>query len=608
MDNEKTQPLEREKDNSMDTSRYTERTYIGSGGMASVYKAIDRTLQRDVAIKEMSDQFRDNETVRSLFLNEARKMAAVKHPNVVQVYDVHDGKVPTIIMEYMGGGSLATQIGAGSLPAVEVLKIIRQVATGLQAIHEAGLIHRDVKPENILEEGGAFKITDFGVAMSGDEDALPFVTNKYAAPEVLIEPTEIGRSSDIYSLGVMAIQLLLGPRNFELAVREAIEQDPQVQLPAIQDSKQAFWQQWVVSSAQLPPLNKLDESIPEELAQFLARATNRDRTQRIADCSTFIDELDRVIKLGQQQESAPTEYSDKMRKRLEKSKAKQAPAEKKAKKPLWFKLTVGVAGTLLLAVTALLLWPASAPRFYFDLVTTPEGAIVSVNGVAADQSTPARIVASWGDVVALQVDGQDPVEVQLADGMEGLSIVDDAYQLSVVLIEPLSIDSSAEAAEYLSENLPVGWPVDASIPGIDMSGRIPLELDTSLTFNVVSNEPGSLVMLYLSADNYATVIYPAPNGFSPELEAGRLRNVGEELRLVTKEPYGNEWMVFVIADQLSEFPEIAGAIPIDNTMLAFEIAGTGSPGQALLEWVVESMKPVNTSVTFLELEIVESEE
>lgn len=607
MDNEKTQPLEREKDNSMDTSRYIERTYIGSGGMASVYKAVDRTLQRDVAIKEMSDQFRDNETVRSLFLNEARKMAAVKHPNVVQVYDVHDGKIPTIVMEYMGGGSLATQIGAGSLPAVEVLRIVRQVATGLQAIHESGLIHRDVKPENILEEGGSFKITDFGVAMSGDEDALPFVTNKYAAPEVLIEPTEIGRSSDIYSLGVMAIQLLLGPRNFELAVREAIAQDPKVQLPAIQDSKQAFWQQWVVSSAQLPPLNKIDESIPEELAQFLARATNRDRAERIADCGTFIEELDRVIKLGQQQESAPTEYSDKMRKRLEKSKAKQAPPEKKAKKPLWFKLTLGIAGTLLLAVTALLLWP-STPRFYFDLVTNPEGAIVSVNGAPAELSTPTRIVASWGDVVSFEMEGQDAVDVQLADGMEGLSIVDDAYQLSVTLIEPLSIESSAEAAEYLRDNLPVGWPVDASIPGIDMAGRIPLELDTALTFNVVSNEAGSLIMLYLSADNYATAIYPAPNGFSPELEAGRLRNVGEELRLVTKEPFGEEWMVFVIAEQLGEFPEIAGAIPIDNTMLAFEIAGTGSPGQALLEWVVDSLKPVNTSVTFLELEIVDSEE
>ena len=85
-------------------------------------------------------------------------------------------------MEYMSGGSLATRMGTDPLPTEVVLRITRQVAEGLQAIHDAGLVHRDVKPENILEEAGNYKITDFGVAMTGDEDALPFVTNKYAAP------------------------------------------------------------------------------------------------------------------------------------------------------------------------------------------------------------------------------------------------------------------------------------------------------------------------------------------------------------------------------------------------------------------------------------------
>ena len=216
----------------------------------------------------------ENESVRNLFLSEARKMASVRHQNVVQVYDIiDDTEIPTILMEYMSGGSLATRMGSDPLPTEVVLRIIRQVGEGLQAIHDAGLVHRDVKPENILEEAGNYKITDFGVAMTGDEDALPFVTNKYAAPEVLIEPDKISAASDLYSLGIMAIEMILGPRDFELAVREAIEQDDELQLPSIRDSAQAFWQRWVASSVELPLLNTIDDSVPEEVAEFLAHAT-----------------------------------------------------------------------------------------------------------------------------------------------------------------------------------------------------------------------------------------------------------------------------------------------------------------------------------------------
>ena len=233
----------------MNDSRYVEKNYVGSGGMASVYKAFDTTLRRHVAIKEMTEQFLENENVRNLFLSEARKMASVRHQNVVQVYDIIDNtENPTILMEYMSGGSLATRMGTDPLPTEVVLRIIRQVAEGLKAIHDVGLIHRDVKPENILEEAGNYKITDFGVAVTGDEDAVPFVTNKYAAPEVLIDPHQISAASDLYSLGIMAVEMILGPREFELMIREAIEQDDELQLPAIKDSAQAFWQRWVASS------------------------------------------------------------------------------------------------------------------------------------------------------------------------------------------------------------------------------------------------------------------------------------------------------------------------------------------------------------------------
>jgi hypothetical protein len=574
--------------------------------MASVYKAFDEKLRRHVAIKELSEQFRDNEDVCKLFLSEARKMALVRHQNVVQVYDIYEDGVPTIIMEYMGGGSLATRVGTGNLPPDIVLNIIREVGIGLRAIHDAGLVHRDIKPENILEEGGKYKITDFGVAITGEEEALPFVTNKYAAPEVLTDPSRIGPSSDIYSLGIMAAELLLGPRRFEQAVREAIEQDSEIQVPAIRNSVQAFWQQWVASDAELPPLNKIDESIPEEVAGFLVGIMRRNRSERFNDCRTFIKDLDKVIEQTGERASAPTEYSAKMKKRLDKTKAAKAePEPAKKRKPLWFKVTAGLGITLLLAIAVLFLLPSQAPRYYFAVTTEPPGATVLVNGEPVESgTTPTRISASWGDAVSVEVEGGETRELTMAEGMEGLSIVDGAYQLAVTLVPTLSIESSEQAMAYLRERMSTPWPVTAAVPDAGDADPLLLAIGTELTFDVTSEQPGSLLVLHLSADNYAMVIYPVPNGFAPQLEAGQTANVGEELRLVTREPLGQEWLAFIVSDGLGDMPAIEGAALVNDMMHAYRINGSGSPGQAFITWLADAVGEPNVSGTILAIEIV----
>lgn len=591
----------------IDSSRYTEKAYVGSGGMASVYKAFDQKLRRHVAIKEMSEQFRDNEELRNLFLNEARKMALVRHQNVVQVYDIFEGEIPTIIMEHMSGGSLATRVGTGTLPADIVLNIVRQVGTGLRAIHDAGLVHRDIKPENILEEGGKYKITDFGVAVTGEEEALPFVTNKYAAPEVLLDPGKIGPSSDIYSLGVMAAELLLGPRRFEEAVREAIEQDSEIQLPAIRNSAQAFWQQWVASDAELPSLSKLDPSIPEEVSAFIAKVTRRDRKDRIPDSREFVTELDGVIAATGQRASAQTEYNPKIAKKTEKSKAAKAEpaAAKKKKQPLWFKLALVVGGLLLLAVGALFLVPGGPPRYFFDLASEPVGASVLVNGTAPDPAqTPTRVSAAFGDVLTFTLDDGEPREFVLATDMEGLTAGEEAYQLQVTLVEPLSIESSRQAAEWIGERQQAPWPVTARIAGIEPAEPLTLATGLPLVFEVASAQAGSLMMLHLSADNYASVIYPSPNGLSPQIRADETTTIGDELRLVTREPLGQEWMLFLVGTGLDTLPPIDGAIPVNDTMRAFKIDGAGSPGQALIVWLGEVLASPDVSGTLLAVEIV----
>jgi serine/threonine protein kinase len=583
--------------------------------MASVYKAFDQTLRRPVAIKELTEQLRDNVDVRNLFLNEARKMAAVSHQNVIQVFDVSDdGDIPTIIMEYLEGGSVASRIGTGPVPVDEVLTVMKQVAGGLQAIHGVGLVHRDVKPENIIEDHGKYKIADFGVAMSGDEDALPFVTNKYAAPEVLLEPENIGPSSDIYSLGIMAIEMLLGPRRFEEAVREAIAADKRLQLPAIKDSAQAFWQRWVASPVELPPLNKIESTISPELASILADMTRRDRAVRISDGQTVVNRLDEVTKLGGMRAAANTEYSPKMKRRLDRKKAESANAATSSakKKPLWFKLTLGVGGGLLIALAALLLIPSGPPRFYLEVATTPPGASVTVNGeLLPNDPTPTWFNGAWGDAVSFQVDGQNPIEVVLSEDMDGLTELEEGFRLELGWSQPEWIATSRDAARILKQGLPAAWPLEVSLgtPGSELldNGAYSVTVGTDLDFQVMSDQAASIVMIHLGSNDVLAVIYPNPLGVAPRLEPQARTGVGHEIGLVAEEPLGTEWFVFVAAGTLELPPEVPGVQQVGNWAAIYPFGEQGSPGENLVLWLLDTFGDTNASAAVIQIEVTTDE-
>jgi serine/threonine protein kinase len=597
----------------MNNARYENKTYIGSGGMASVYKAFDAVLEREVAIKEMAEQLRGNQEIRDLFLREAKKMASIKNQNVVQVYDVSDeGNVPTIIMEYMGGGNLAARMGVGSLAAEDVLKIVKQVTLGLQAIHAKGLVHRDVKPENILADDGVYKITDFGVAMSGEEDALPFVTNKYAAPEVLIEPDKIGPSSDIYSLGIMAIELLLGPKKFEEVVRETIERDQQLQLPAIKDSTQVFWQHWVASSAELPELYTLDSSISVEVSKFLAHVTRREQAERIQDCHTLLSELDEVIELGGQRATAPTAHDPKMKRRLDKLQAereKGSEPKKKKKRSLGSKIAMGTGGLLLLAVLALLLIPTGPTRFYLDVVSEPPGALIMVNGSElSGDPTRTWFNGAWGDTVLLQREGSEPLEFVLSEDMEGLTETEQGFRLEVSLETGLSIRTSAEAAALLGERLPRSWPMSVSIDGFgtpsDDGDATTIPLHTLLNFQVQSERDGSLALIHLGSDDAVTLIYPNPAGVAPQASSQDLASVGSEINLITQEPVGTEWFVFISAEEALIPPTIPETQQIGDWATLYLLGGDESPGQSLVLWLLDATTDSEGSTSIIEIDVV----
>lgn len=193
---------------------------LGAGGMGGVVHAKDLSLARDVAIKLVHPNMLDDDGMRR-FRGEARAMAAVSHENVVPIYDVgdHEGS-PYIVMEYIDGPSLAYHLEAGPLSIDEAVAFISVIAQGVEAIHDAGIVHGDLKPANILiGPGYHLYVTDFGVTVDATDQTSSEGTPGYLAPERLEEaesvPYEKRFLADVYSLGVMAFELLAGRRPFE---------------------------------------------------------------------------------------------------------------------------------------------------------------------------------------------------------------------------------------------------------------------------------------------------------------------------------------------------------------------------------------------------------
>jgi len=242
--------------------RYRVENVLGGGGMALVYRARDEELDRPVAIKLLADNLAADEAFRQRFLREARLAAQLAHPNVVQIYDSGeaDGR-PYIVMEYVEGETLADLLARRrTLPPAEVVELALQICSGLEHAHQAGLVHRDIKPQNLLIRGdGTVKIADFGIARSAHgtrltETGSVLGTAAYLAPEQAAGE-EVTPAADVYAVGVVLYELLAGrtPRTAETLTHFLLSGEEQP----------------------IPELRELAPEVPEALEDVVMRCLAR---------------------------------------------------------------------------------------------------------------------------------------------------------------------------------------------------------------------------------------------------------------------------------------------------------------------------------------------
>ena len=329
--------------------RYEIREIVGEGGMARVYKAFDNQENRLVAIKILKEEFLSNDEFLRRFKNESKAIAMLSHPNIVNVYDVSFGDlIQYIVMEYIEGITLKEFIEKeGSLRWKDAVHFTIQILKGLQHAHDKGIVHRDVKPQNIMVlADGTIKVTDFGIARFSRSDQRT-ITDKAIGSVHYISPEQArgektDEKADIYSVGVMLYEMLTGklPFQAESAVSVAITQ--------------------LQRDPQLP--TEINASIPLGLEQITMHAMQKSQDKRyqtasemLCDLGNFRKDPSMTFSYSYFVDDSPTRFVGGVVE--DTSKAEENPKQKKDKnqKSGVLPILTGIAIALILAIVVLLI-------------------------------------------------------------------------------------------------------------------------------------------------------------------------------------------------------------------------------------------------------------
>ncbi|MBS1767443.1 MAG: serine/threonine protein kinase [Acidobacteria bacterium] len=424
--------------------RYRILRTLGQGAMGTVYLAEDPALKRSLAIKVVRGPSGDAEVLER-FRREAEISARLNHPNIITIFDVGEepGQGPFLAMEFVDGEGLDALVKSGPIPPGEAMPLLLQAGQALEAIHQAGIIHRDVKPLNFrVAKDGRIKLMDFGIAR-GDGPRLTTTaaflgTPAYAAPESLSGSGRPDASVDRWALAVTAFEMLTG------------------QLPFAAESVNAA----LYRVAHEPP--RFPEGMSDELQAVFNKALDKDPSHRHGSVRDFLRALADALPLDPAARSAVTAQLETP---AFATGLYRSPSKRRVPRAAW----IAALGLLLVGATGWYFWRALNQTRVIAIYSTPPGAEVTLDGIRLGQ-TPLPQVVIRGRAGTLHLEKPEylPLDHTLTSDEERLDL-----HLSLVPTR-IAIASDPMGAEIRLDGQPLGKsPQEIQVPG---EGRHELEL------------------------------------------------------------------------------------------------------------------------------------
>nr|PZN11620.1 MAG: Stk1 family PASTA domain-containing Ser/Thr kinase [Caldicoprobacter oshimai] len=554
--------------------RYELEEKIGSGGMAIVYKAKCHLLKRHVAVKVLRPELVEDEEFVARFKRESQAAASLSHPNIVNIYDVgEENGIYYIVMEYIKGKTLKEYIREkGKLDWEEAVRIAIQICSALKHAHKNGIIHRDIKPQNILvSEDGTIKVTDFGIARAATSATVTMAGANVMGSVHYFSPEQargghVDAKSDLYSLGIVLYEMVTGTVPFEgdTAVSVALKH--------IQEK--------------VKPPGELNPDIPKSLQDVIEKAIEKDQSKRYQTAGEMIKDLQRVLKepngsfvvRGSDNSDMPTQVFRPInvdREQLEGS------AEKK-KRPIWLKLLFITLP--LLVILALFFYIGS--QIYKNHFVVEEVEVPKVVGL--NEQDAKRILQEHNltmKVVERRNSSQEEGIILYQEPAEGIKVKPHSTVNVVVSLGPRTIKVpnvigfSQRDAEIALENagLKVGPPeyVESDMPA-DTVVRQSIEPNTEVVENT------EIVLVISKKPEKELVEVQEYVGLKEEIARELIEGIGLKVGKVTK-------------DYNQEYPE--GVVYRQNPQAGDVV----EPGREVDLWV--SLGPVPSYPKVLEIDL-----
>jgi eukaryotic-like serine/threonine-protein kinase len=458
--------------------RYRLEARIGTGGMSSVYRALDETLERPVAIKLMNREIATDSDQLERFRREARAVAQLSHPHIVGVIDYgEDQGRPYIVLEYVEGETLKERIRRnGELDVSEAVAYAIEIARALGAAHARHIVHRDVKPQNVLiDEEGSAKVTDFGIARSLDDDGLTadgrvLGTTDYVSPEQALGHDVTGQS-DLYSLGIVLFEMLTGSVPFRGENQVAV---------AMKHVRE-----------ELPDVQTLRPEVSASLAAVIDRATAKDLHARYRSDEELIADLEDVLALEAARSGSATGEATTVLRTLPSSTRRRIPLRVRSR-PAWLALAALLVVAALVA-GVVLLGDRTHRGTGTEKTAGAGGALtqVGLNSDAAHDYDPLGDDSEHGDQTAFAIDS-NPATLWTTESYttgdlqkEGVGLALDAAPGAVFRELRMRTPTPGFAAQVyvasgdtLPPSVPDGaWKLVATVPSV--SSKQTIDLDTA---------------------------------------------------------------------------------------------------------------------------------